>query len=376
ILAGKYAIINGSNAYIINTTSESASMILYITGSVKVTTETEAILALTEDDYGTSYYYRGAVENNYVAFAGMCWRIVRVDGLGNTKLVLYNYNPNEVDNPCATSEDGTSNAFARYSESTYTSVFNSSRDKNAYVGFMYGTPGSSTYEAEHANTNKSTILTNLETWYDDYLGEDAETDYTDLLADVIWCNDKSLNTDSDFNPLGSSYTPTNLGYNTEVTYYGATTRLLDDKATSWTKATTSKVTLVCPEAGSDGKLSKFTVSDTTNGNGALDKKIGLLTADEIAFAGAAYGTSNTLYYLRKNASGNYWWSLSPDVFFGAHASGWSVYVNGYLSGSNYVNNALGVRPSVSLVSTASVTTASETNPGTASNPYIIGVSSS
>ena len=54
------------------------------------------------DDYGMSYYYRGAVENNYVVFAKMCWRIVRIDGQGNIKLVLYNYNSDKenVTNPC------------------------------------------------------------------------------------------------------------------------------------------------------------------------------------------------------------------------------------------------------------------------------------
>ena len=34
---------------------------------------TEAWLASTEDDYGTSYYFRGAVKNNYVEFANKCW---------------------------------------------------------------------------------------------------------------------------------------------------------------------------------------------------------------------------------------------------------------------------------------------------------------
>ncbi len=58
-----------------------------------------------EDDYGTSYYYRGAVENNYVVFANMCWRVVRVVGDGSIKLTLYNYNPNSVANPCDTSQD-------------------------------------------------------------------------------------------------------------------------------------------------------------------------------------------------------------------------------------------------------------------------------
>ena len=48
----------------------------------------ESILTTTVDDHGTSYYFRGNVQNNYVNFAGMCWRIVRIAGDGSTKLIL------------------------------------------------------------------------------------------------------------------------------------------------------------------------------------------------------------------------------------------------------------------------------------------------
>ena len=154
-------------------------------------------LRSTTDDYGTSYYFRGNVQNNYVVFAKMCWRIVRIDGQGNVKLVLYNYNSDKtnITNPCASTYDGENNAFARVSGTTYTSAFNEDSSvyaNNAGIGLMYGTPGSSSYTLEHANTNKSTILNNLETWYINNLGENAEKDYTNYLADVIWCNDKSF----------------------------------------------------------------------------------------------------------------------------------------------------------------------------------------
>ena len=33
---------------------------------------------MAEDDEGESYYYRGAVKNNYVSFAGFIWRIIGV----------------------------------------------------------------------------------------------------------------------------------------------------------------------------------------------------------------------------------------------------------------------------------------------------------
>ena len=48
----------------------------------------EKVLSITDDDLGISYYYRGEVEDNYVNFAGMCWRIVRILGDGSTKLIL------------------------------------------------------------------------------------------------------------------------------------------------------------------------------------------------------------------------------------------------------------------------------------------------
>ena len=54
-----------------------------------------------------------------------------------------------------------------------TSAFNPSFDDNTYVGYMYGTTGSSTYEATHANTNSSTAKTALETWYNTNLSSYA-----------------------------------------------------------------------------------------------------------------------------------------------------------------------------------------------------------
>ena len=44
-----------------------------------------------EDDYGTSYYFTGNISNNYLTFANMCWRIVRIMGNNNIKIVLDDY---------------------------------------------------------------------------------------------------------------------------------------------------------------------------------------------------------------------------------------------------------------------------------------------
>ncbi len=231
------------------------------TPGAAVSTADEALLASAEDDYGTSYYFRGAVTNNYVEFANKCWRIVRIGGDGSVKLILHNDNTAGATNPCNSANNSTSAAFARYSGETYTSAFNTNLNDNAYVGFKYGTVGSSTYEATHANTNNSTILTNLETWYKNNLKT-----YESVIADNIWCNDKTNVTDTTFNPWNLSNV-NGAGYAKNVTYYGATQRLVSKSNSAGGTG---------PSLKCNGELSK------------IKSKVGLITADELAFAGYAY----------------------------------------------------------------------------------------
>ena len=306
----------------------------------EVSTASEALLASTPDDYGTSYYFRGAVKNNYVEFANKCWRIVRVGGDGSVKLILHNDNTTGVANPCDAANNSASAAFARYSGETYKSAFNTNYNDNAYVGFKYGTVGAGDYALTHANTNKSTILTNLEAWYE----KNNLKNYEKVIADTVWCNDKTNVTDTTFNPY--NYSNVNgLGYAKNVTYYGATQRLV---GTSGSAGGTG------PSLKCNGELSK------------INSKVGLITADELALAGYAYGLQNSTTYLQENATDTYWWSLSPYFFYGAGASVWYVIgSNGYFGG-NYVFLTYGVRPSISLKSTTNVT-----GNGTSEDPYII-----
>ena len=300
---------------------------------------TEALLASAEDDYGTSYYFRGAVTNNYVEFANKCWRIVRVGGDGSVKLILHNDNITGVANPCDAANNSASAAFARYSGETYKSEFNTGVYDNAYVGFMYGTPGSSTYEATHANTNNSTILTNLETWYTNNLKT-----YADAIADTEWCNDKT-NVDKTYDPFNWGDV-NGSGYGTNVTYYGATQRLVGTSGSAGSAGGTG------PSLKCNGELSK------------INSKVGLITADELAYAGYAYAQNNTTTYLQENATDTYWWSLSPSNFNGNEADVWYVDgSNGFFSSydGSYTD---GVRPLISLKSTTNVT-----GDGTSENPY-------
>ena len=350
-LVGKYfvsssASSNGSSTAGTMKTTTNLSSVYYVVSATsssytykQITSNkntTEALLASTEDDYGTSYYFRGAVKNNYVQFANKCWRIVRINGDGSVKLVLHNDNTSNASSPCASSNNSTTAAFARYSGSSYTSVFNSNYNDNAYIGFMYGATGASDYASTHANTNKSDILKNLETWYTNNL-----TSYESKLADTIWCNDKSTVSGG-------------LGYGTNATDYGAYNRL----------ASTKQPTLKCPNDNNGGKLSKFTVDDTINGNGDLTYKIGLLTADEIAFAGSIAYTYNRSTYLQENTGTTWWWSLSPDGFGGSSAYVWVVRSGDlYRNGVSYRS---GLRPVISLISSTNVT-----GDGTSENPYVV-----
>ena len=310
------------------------------TPGAAISTASEALLASAEDDYGTSYYFRGAVTNNYVEFANKCWRIVRVGGDGSVKLILHNDNKAGVANPCDAANNSASAAFARYSGETYKSAFNANYNDNAYVGFKYGTVGAGDYALTHANTNKSTILTNLEAWYNDNLST-----YEKVIDDTVWCNDKTNVTDTSYDPLRLS--PNGLGYGANKTYYGATQRLVN---TSGSAGGTG------PSLKCNGELSK------------INSKVGLITADELAFAGYAYNISNTTTYLQENATDTYWWSLSPNSFDGVGAGVWSVRGGNGNFGNSGVNGTRGVRPSISLKSTTNVT-----GEGTSSTPYIISM---
>ena len=311
------------------------------TPGAAISTASEALLASAEDDYGTSYYFRGAVTNNYVEFANKCWRIVRVGGDGSVKLILHNDNTAGVANPCDSANNSASAAFARYSGTTYTSAFNEYSDDNAYVGFKYGTPGSSTYEATHANTNKSTILTNLETWYNNNLKT-----YESVIDDNVWCNDKTNVTDTSYDwSYGGN--ATGLGYGTNKTYYGATRRLVSTIGSAGGTGPSLKCT---------GELSK------------INLKVGLITADELAFAGYAFFINNTTTYLQENATDTYWWSLSPFYFLDSYAGVWNVIGSdgGFDIGRVYY--ASGLRPSISLKPSTNVT-----GNGTSITPYIISM---
>ena len=299
------------------------------TNGIYMTTNTEGNVPV--------YYYRGAVDNN-VLFANFCWRIVRTTETGGVKLI---YDGVPSNGQCNNTGDA-----AAIGKSTFNTIYND----NAYVGYMFGTAGSSTYASTHANTNDSTIKTKVDTWYKNNM-----TGYTLQLEDAVWCNDRSIVTDL-VNSNGGNYSSyTTLGHGTNKTLYGPASRV-------GYKVSNPTPTLKCTQDND-----KFTVN-ASNGNGALTYPVGLITADEMAYAGGVYyGSSNknSSFYLY---TGEYYWALSPYYFTSSGAYEFHLYSDGGLAYNN-VGTSRGVRPSVSLKPGIAMTGGGS---GTAADPFVIG----
>ena len=335
-------IINSAKVATVSSDTTRTSMGATVTEFISISEENEKTLNNAPDDYGTSYYYRGNVTDNYVSFANKKWRIVRINGDGSIRLILDNI--------------------------VGTTIFNSSYSDNAYIGYMYGTPGSTNYDKTHENINDSTIKQAVDKWYEDNL----KTNYADYLADTLFCNDKTLAS----NDIGGVITQ--LGYGKNETYYASTERMVFSTGT--TSITTAKPTFKCAE-NSNNTYSRFTVNVSTlsNGNktnGDLKYPIGLLTIDEVEYAGSYVGQTNTSYYLYNSTLINSnWWLSSPFKYDGSDAREWLIIgslgsiVNDSVDG-RVVSNTGALRPSINLRAYVLV----NGGDGTKENPYTVKLS--
>ena len=297
----------------------------------KVATTNEGLFK-AQDDLGTSYYFRGAVDNNWVKFGkdssgkDIYWRIIRINGDGSIRMIYTGTTaPTESTKVVMT---GTGTQIG-------TSAFNSSTDKAEYVGYMYQ------LGQQHGNKNStsSAIKTTIDNWYKTTtLETDLKT--KSLVVDQIFCNDRTAST-SNVTYSTTNYTTLTSWNSTETDYkYGAYGRL-DDFNSNRTPI------LICPTASD-----KFTVN-TSNGNGALTYPVGLITADEIAMAGGVKESANSSYYLYTN---QHYWSGTPESFYsGGDAFEYSVYPSGANNGYTVYYIRYGARPVISLSSKAKLT---------------------
>ena len=293
----------------------------------KVATTNEGLFKADDDYTATtgmkSYYFRGAVDNNWVKFGKdstgkyIYWRIIRINGDGSIRMIYTGTTAPTESTKVVITGTGTQINATTY---RFYSIYNNP----SYVGYMF------TEGQQHGNGTPSTIKTAIDNWYKTTTLETDATTKELVSQDQIFCNDRSVTTSESGTPgeiSGSMSTSTTY-------YYGAYVRLETNKSPKLTCTTASD---------------KFTVN-TGNGNGALDYPVGLITADEVAMAGGVWKTSNSSYYLYTN---QYYWSGSPNYFFSnaSLAREFYVYSSGDLS-TNPVTNPNGARPVVSLSSKA------------------------
>ena len=288
--------------------------------SVLTTDNTNTLYTGTENGT-TVYYFAGNATDNWVQFGGYYWRIIRTNADGGVRLLYHGTSTTATDAYIGTS------------------AFNSSYNNIAYVSYMYGSTGSIP-NARTNQTNSSTIKGVIDTWYAKNM-----TSYTKYLSTTaVYCNDRT-------------YTVS------DSTYFGAYTRLADNKTPSYDCSATED---------------KFTV-DTSTGNGKLTYPIALMTADEVSFAGGLAGTNAPTWYNYNSANGSstgstQWWLLSPSYWSSSYACVFYVggsSLPGFL-GDYFVDDTHGVRPAVSLKSCVKTSGGD----GSAGTPYTIEESTS
>lgn len=222
------------------------------------------------DDYGTTYYFRGNVANNYVEFAGFIWRIVRINGDGTVKLVL-NELTGELTN--------------------YNSKIDTAED----------------FENSTINKNLTTYYENNLKYYDEY----------------IYNSKFCLETDG---------TTTD---NEKV--YNAYSRLMTNK------------------------IPTFNCLGTT-----YKSKIGLLTTDEVIYAGANFDEENTTYYLYNKKIESIWWTSNLAKSSSTEFFPFSVDPTGKIIDTTSGILYRGLRPTINLTKRVIVS-----GTGTINDPYTL-----
>ncbi len=286
------------------------------------------------DDDGLSQYFAGVVDNNWVRFAGYYWRIVRINGDGTIRII---YNGPTTDQTGETTQIGVS-------------AFNNLANDNAYVGYMYGTPGSSTYEETHANINDSTIKTVVDNWYETNIANNSNF-VNKIDVNAGFCNDRSIKNNED--NLSWSM-DTKKGYGLNYTAYNGFSKFgYEDSYKD-----IFEPTLYCPNKNHD----LFTSKTSIKGNKKLTYPIGLITADEIVYAGA-FGSQESNYYLNNNLV---FWTMTADRFYKNDMA--RVFIEHFETtlGNYETKVAAGVRPVINLKANVTLT-----GTGTKDNPYIV-----
>ena len=251
-----------------NTTYDSA--INYIKGKStptfsKVATTNEGMF-VANDNQGTSYYFRGAVDNNWVKYGknssnkDMYWRIIRINGDNSIRMIYSGTTAPTSTTKTTLTGNGTSIG---------KSAYNASTTGAEYVGYMYQA------NYQRGTATDSTIKSNVDSWF---AGTSLKNDSN--VVDNIFCNDRNT---------------------TNATWKSRPTSTMYFNA--YNRNDNSSPSLKC-----ENNQDSFTTS-TSIGNGKLTYPVGLITIDEVIFAGGKSITSNANYYLYTGIS---YYTMSPN----------------------------------------------------------------
>lgn len=365
------------------------------------------------EDNKTTYYFRGAVDNNYVKLGNIYFRIVRINEDGSVRLIyqgtsatstgnnavlttvynsfmgdaafvgymmgppttfvkfntIYNSTSYHSHSTSSTIKMATAYTFEETSgiftltnpvDGAYTSTYNdyytcmsksgstckqmaqikmtgtSGSNYTLTGAYIYSSSFSTSYSEAAGNITSSEAKTAIDNWYKNNLLQ-----YANMMADAGFCNDRTLSSGK--------------GYGHEATIYASYNRVIN-----------ANPQFTCANSSRD----LFTTSSSTKGNKALTYPVGMITGDEVIYAGGRYSVANDTYYLNSN---QHFYTMSPYASYPASTAPntYMVAINnsGYV-GISTVHGTVGLRPVINLKSTTKITGGI----GTASDPYVIKTS--
>ena len=232
----------------------------------------------------TTYYFRGNVINNYVKFADLVWKIIRINEDGTVRLILND----------------------SIGETTY--QFN----KSWAIDKMY-------------YSNGSNAKTQLDNWYQTNI---IDKGYDLYVSTGTFCEQAKVKASSG----------------------GACPGVAMEQYTSY------KPNFKCSKDG--------------NGKGIINSKVGLITYDEVIYAGGYYAESNTSCYLYNESYNSDYdsssiWTMSPAGCTSVSSRLWYVAPTASLDVET-VNHYYALRPVINLNADVLAT-----GTGTSSDPYVI-----
>ena len=258
------------------------------------------------DNNGEVYYFAGNPQDNWISFGGFYWRIIRINGNGSIRII---YSGDASSGPVSMGQD---TQISLNGDNTF--QFNNAIDRSEYVGLKY------TLGQQYGQNVNSTLLNTLQLWYTSSgLSAEQYSKYID--TNIGFCSDRSTSNGSWSSTAGS------------IQY------------SAYTRSQSKELSLQCDD------------------NDILKIPVGLITADEVGFAGEVYGNFSTSHYLTTNLP---YWTMSP-MNYTSSLGAIVFFVNGsgFFNGTSYtVDTKWGVRPVINLSSDVKLT-----GSGTVSDPY-------